>query len=59
MTGDLEIRCPKCQWFVARIRTREAELEVNCPWTKCQTTLVVVVKDNRIAVEAMPKAKKA
>jgi endogenous inhibitor of DNA gyrase (YacG/DUF329 family) len=57
----LEVRCPRCQWFVMRmwIRTIDAKLEVNCPSVKCQTTLVAKLEDNRIAVEAMPKKKKA
>jgi phage FluMu protein Com len=57
----LEIRCPRCQWFVMRLRIRtiDAELEVNCPSVKCQTTLVASIENSRIAVEAMPKKKKA
>ena len=57
----IEVRCPRCQWFVMRlkIRTMDADLEVNCPSTRCQTTLVASVANDRIAVEAMPKKKKA
>jgi phage FluMu protein Com len=57
----IEVRCPRCQWFVMRLRVRkiDADLEVNCPSTRCQTTLVASIEDDRIAVEAMPKKKKA
>lgn len=60
--GALRVSCPKCQWFVLSILKcfgQELEIESNCPREKCFTTVRVVVKEGKIAIEATPKAKKA
>lgn len=55
--GGTEVRCTRCQYFVIRIWTRNAEFELNCPNTRCRTTLKAKVTDSQIAVVAMPSAK--
>jgi hypothetical protein len=60
--GALRILCPRCQWFILTVMKctgQELELEANCPKDKCFTTVRVVVKEGRIAMEATPRQRKA
>lgn len=58
-SGGQEVRCTRCQYFVIRIWTRDAEFEVNCPNTRCRTTLKAKVTDSQIAIVAVPSKRQA
>ena len=54
-----KVRCPVCSWFVAKITSLEAELEVNCVNWNCQTPLSILRENGRVTVVAVPKVKQA
>lgn len=58
-SGPMQVRCPRCQYFVLAVFGGQFDLEVNCPADRCSTTLRVVVENGRVAIEATPKQKKA
>lgn len=52
-------RCPECGWFLARITSVEAEIELNCSNGRCGATLVIVRENTEVTVRVTTKAKQA
>jgi len=52
-------RCPACGWFVTRITSLEAEVELNCANGRCGATLVVVRENEEVTVRVTSKTKQA
>ena len=59
--GDdgLEVRCPRCQYFVVRIWAKDAEFDLNCPNTRCPSSIRVKIEEGKLAVTANGRTKKA
>lgn len=52
MTKEIRIECPRCKNFVARVKSVEAELEVNC--NRCRKPVIVKLANDRMSVELAP-----
>jgi predicted RNA-binding Zn-ribbon protein involved in translation (DUF1610 family) len=61
MTRDegRKTRCPECGWFVARITSTEAEIELNCSNGRCGATLIVRRENSEVTVAVAQKGKQA
>ena len=57
--GDFEIRCPRCAYFVAVVRAREADLKVLCINGRCRARVTVKVVDGNPTVSAVAREKQA
>lgn len=51
--------CPECGWFLTRIASTEAEVELNCANGRCRATLVVVRQNEQVTVRVTAKSKQA
>lgn len=54
---QIRIDCPKCKIFAVRLKSAEAEVEVNC--SRCHSVLVIRVVDGRLSIETGAKMKQA
>ena len=61
MTRDegCKIRCCECGWFLAKITSLEAEVELNCANGRCGATLVVAREKDQVTVRVTAKSKQA
>jgi DNA-directed RNA polymerase subunit RPC12/RpoP len=57
--GDLEIRCPKCNYFVGELRSTAAELKMLCINHRCRSRVLVKVFEGKVTVEAVAREKQA
>jgi DNA-directed RNA polymerase subunit RPC12/RpoP len=57
--GDFEIRCPRCAYFVAELRSGSAELKVLCINHRCRARVLVKVVEGKVTVEAVAREKQA
>jgi DNA-directed RNA polymerase subunit RPC12/RpoP len=57
--GELEIRCPKCNYFVAELRAGTAELKMLCINHRCRARVLVKVVDGDVTVSAVAREKQA
>lgn len=57
--GELEIRCPRCNYFVAVLRAGTAELKMLCINHRCRSRVTVKVVDGNPTVSAVAREKQA
>jgi len=57
--NGLEVRCPKCQYFVVRVLEGQTKLDLNCPNMRCPTSIRVEAMNGKLAVTANERKKKA
>ena len=59
MTTDegVKVRCPGCGWFLAKVTSNPAQVEVNCPNWNCQTPVVIRREGETVTTTALPKVK--
>lgn len=57
MTRDegIEVRCARCGWWVARVTSTEAEVELNCVNRNCATPLVIRRQNGEVTVAVTQK----
>jgi hypothetical protein len=54
-----KVRCPGCGWFVAKVTSVEAEVELNCSNGRCRATLVVRRENSEVTVSVADKKPQA
>ena len=59
MTTDeaVKVRCPACGWWIAKVTSVKAHVEVNCPNWNCSTPVVIRREGSEVSTTALPKAK--
>lgn len=55
----LEIRCPRCNWFLVKLRGHEVEASMTCGNQRCRSLVLIKLNEGKVAMEATPKVKQA
>jgi len=60
MTTDegVRVRCPACTWWLTRVISTEAQLEVACPNWNCRAWIVVRREGASVTTTVVPKPQK-
>ena len=59
MTTDegVKVRCPACGWWLAKVSSETAQVEVNCSNWNCRQSVVIRREGVSVTTTAIPRAK--
>ncbi len=53
-----KVRCPACGWFVCKVKSLDAEVEMNCVNMNCKRIILVTREHGDVTCKVLPNMQK-